>query len=71
MSESDINEKEQELAIINHAKIFKSMILPCELLGFSSRRLIKEGREWEEKRSIRWDVKFGSTMKPRAKMAEK
>ena len=37
-----MKDKEKELAIINHARIFKRMILTYELLGFNGARLIKE-----------------------------
>jgi hypothetical protein len=32
-------------------------------MGFDGKRLIKEGREWEEKSIMRWDVKFNNITK--------
>ena len=57
--------------MINHVRLYKRIILLCELMGFDGRRLIKEGREWEEKSTMMWDVKFDNVMKPWKKIVEK
>ena len=54
----------REIEVIDHVRLYKHMILPCELMGFDGRRQIKESREWEEKSTMRWDVKFDNITKP-------
>ena len=35
----------REIEVINHIRLYKCIILLCELMGFDRKRLIKEGRE--------------------------
>ena len=43
---------------MNQVRIFKRIILPCELVRFSSDKLTKKVRECKEKSCILWSFKF-------------
>ena len=55
---------------INHVRIYKKMILPCELLGFLGNKEMREMRHWEEPSSIRWKVGFEEVIKPHKRLVE-
>jgi len=55
---------------INHVRIYKKMILPCELLGFLGNKETREMRHWEEPSSIRWKVGFEEVIKPHKRLVE-
>ena len=55
---------------INHMRIFKKMILPCELVGFKGQNVTKEMREWNESRAIRWKVMFKEVIKSPKRLVE-
>ena len=55
---------------INHVKIFKKIMLPCELVGFRGGKETKELREWSVQSSIKWNVDFEEVIKPHKRLAE-
>jgi hypothetical protein len=56
---------------INHVRIYKKMILPCELVGFNGNQITKEARESLERSSVLWKIKFDEVKKPNTKLIEK
>ena len=46
------------IALINQVRIYKRMMLPCELIGFQGSNKIKEARECEEKSYVIWKFDF-------------
>jgi len=59
--ESDI------IAPINHVRLHKKMLLPCELVGFNGEMRTKELRENELNSCIEWKMDFDKVPKPSAK----
>ena len=55
---------------INHVRLFKKMILPCELVGLKGDKETKEAREVCEKSSIIWKVQFEEVRKPHKRLIE-
>jgi len=55
---------------INHVRIFKKMILPCELIGFRGDKVTKEAREVYERSAIIWNVKFEEIKKPHKRLID-
>ena len=55
---------------INHVRLYKRMILPCELVGFKGNCKTRELREVNESSSIRWKVKFECVRKPHKRLIE-
>jgi len=55
---------------INHVRLYKKMILPCELVGFRGNCKTREYREVHEPSSMRWKVKFESVIKPHKRLIE-
>ena len=49
---------------INHVRLCKNMILPCELLGFCGNNITKEAREVFNKSTVKWKIKFDIVPKP-------
>ena len=65
--------KEKELTCevaeaINHVRMYKKMILPCELVGFRGDKETKEAREVFELSTILWKVKFDEVRKPHKRL---
>ena len=46
------------LAPLNHVRLFKQMILPCELLGLKGEEEIKSYKEVLEKSCLKWKILF-------------
>ena len=55
---------------INHVRLYKRMILLCELVGFKGNCKTRELREVNESSSIRWKVKFECVRKPHKRLIE-
>ena len=55
---------------INHVRICKRMILPCELTGFCGDKVTKEAREIFETSSLIWNIDFENARKPHKKLIE-
>ena len=55
---------------INHVRLFKKMILPCELIGFRGNDETREFREVYEASSINWNVSFEYVKKPHKRLLE-
>ena len=55
---------------INHVRIYKRMILPCELTGFFGNKVTREAREVFERSSIMWKIKFDVVPKPHKRLIE-
>ena len=55
---------------INHVRIYKRMILPCELTGFYGDKVTKEAREIFETSSLIWNIDFENVRKPHKKLIE-
>ena len=59
-------EKEQ-ISVLNQVRIYKKMILPCELIGFLGRRKTREAREEKEVSCVKWKCKFCDVPTPSKK----
>ena len=64
------NAEERELNAINHVRMFKRIILPCELVRFKGRQETKEFRDVLEVSSVPWKVLFNSIPKPHKKLKQ-
>ena len=68
-----VEEKEMPLStikVINHVRLFKKMMLPCELIGFHGNKITKEAREVMSESSIKWKIKFDIVSKPYKRLVE-
>ena len=68
-----VEEKEMPLSTIeaiNHVRLFKKMMLPCELIGFHGNKITKEVREVMSESSIKWKIKFDIVSKPYKRLVE-
>jgi len=63
-------EFENSIQIINHVRIFKQMLLPCELVGLNGNKRTFEFRNSLERSCIRWKIKFPTITKPSKKSVE-
>jgi hypothetical protein len=52
------------LQAINHVRLYKRMLLPCELIGFHGDQVTKEARDTLERSSILWKIQFDEVRKP-------
>ena len=55
------------ISTLNQVRIYKKMILPCELIGFMGRRKTREAREEKEQSCVKWKCKFCKVPKPSKK----
>ena len=55
---------------INHVRIYKKMILPCELVGFTGETETREFRNVLEESSVMWKVSFNIVLKPHKRIVE-
>ena len=66
----DYSKEIEIIEAINHVRIFKKMIIPCELVGFRGGKETKELREWSLVSSIKWNVEFEEVIKPHKRLVE-
>jgi len=59
--------QEKILAPINHVRLHKRMVLPCELVGFNGERTTKEMREHYSQSCVKWTMEFEKVPKPSKK----
>jgi len=64
----ELNLSNKILAFINHVRLFKSIILPYELVGLEGMCRIYEMRNLMEKSCIRWKIEFSKIPKPSKKL---
>ena len=57
----------KRIAPINHVRLYKRMMLPCELVGFSGEMRTRELREKELNSCLEWKIEFEKMPKPSAK----
>jgi len=55
------------IATINHVRLYKKMILPCELVGMNGGKRTKEMKEWNTRSCIQWKINFPTIPKPSKK----
>ena len=56
--------------MINHVRICKKMMLPCELVGFQGGKETKEMREWKTQSAAHWKVEFEIVRMPHKRLVE-
>ena len=60
----------ETIEAINHIRINKRIILPCELFGFNRDKVTKEAYEINATSSILWKVTFDVVLKPYKRLVE-
>ena len=70
---SHVNQKEigcEVIESINHVRMSKRMMLPCEIFGSKGDKVTKEAREVNATSSIMWNVKFDIVPLPHKRLVE-
>lgn len=60
----------EAIKAINHVRINKRMILPCELVGFNGDKVTKEAREVNTASSTLWNAMFNAAPNPHKRLVE-
>ena len=58
------------LAPLNHVRLWKQMVLPCELIGLTGTKKTKACQQIESKSSLKWIISFPTLPKPSKKSVE-
>jgi len=58
------------LAPLNHVRLWKQMVLPCELIGLTGTKRTKACQKIESKSSLKWRIPFPTLPKPSKKSVE-